>query len=96
MKGRVEAGPCHLSPPKSVCRLAWAARPRSLQHRLEHSAEHGLQAFGIEVTDDTAVVGDGDGATFLRDDDDDGIALFRHADGGSVAQSQLSVRQEGG
>jgi uncharacterized Zn ribbon protein len=52
---------------------------------LEECVQHCLQSFGIEVADDATVMRDGNGATFLRDDDGDSVTLLSHAEGSPVA-----------
>lgn len=49
------------------------------------------QSFRGEASDEMFFFGDGDGASFFGDDDDDGVGRFAQTDGGAVARAELLV-----
>ena len=54
--------------------------------------EQAAQGVGGEFADEFSAFGDADVAGFLRHDNDDGVALLAHADGGTMAAAQLAFQ----
>ena len=61
------------------------------RRRLQQRGEDERELLLVEVPREVAVVGQGNGARLLGDDDADGVGVFGHADGGAMAGAQLRV-----
>lgn len=55
----------------------------------EQFEEERFESFDGEVSDESAVFGDGDDAGFFADDDDDGVGVFGEAEGGAVPGAEV-------
>jgi hypothetical protein len=57
--------------------------------------QYSFQPFSVQIPDDAPSVSNRDRATFFGDNYHDSVALFCYADGGSMAQPQLAIREKG-